>query len=473
MKNRHHVHRYLYLPAICILAASLLLPGCNGNGKETAVTPEEEVAVTPEKGEKETLPSSSFAQDYEGLLPPELARDFYPGELTREELLTYLSQARTVTGEVSESETWEGIIRITGDFWIRPEVTLTVKPGTIIFISALSDDQMTGKEAPKDGFNPKKPACDAVYTQNRVEIQIEGSLIARGTRDKPIIITSDAVSPGTDDWLGLQFHPDSTGEMERVIIEYNRILGISSSKVNIKQTILRNMMEAIVIMGNSEELLDVSPVITQSYIYNIGQTAITVRSGAPTISHNVIRARQDHEDLNLPGFEYCGIGIDHPAKPVIHHNFIEGGPPVPYNEYDRENYCEFIESYALVCHASIAPISISYNTFYKASRAGLEIFPSPLTIEYNNFIDNKTNLVVQESLYEPFDVWQQELFDKGIIKSLRAESIPAANNCWGSTSEQEITKSMQTSGLAEIQFRPIKNSFIEEALPDWREFPWQ
>jgi len=167
------------------------------------------------------------------------------------------------------------------------------------------------------------------------------------------------------------------------------------------------------------------------------------------------------------------IAVDHPAKPTIEHNFLEGGPAVPYNEYDIwGNYREFIEATGLCFHASIAPMSISYNTFYGASCAGLEVFPAPLTIEHNNFIDNKANLAVHEAFYEPSDAWQQELFEKGIIKPLRAQVIQAAENYWGTISEEEIIKSMKAHGLAKIEFETFQPCFIREALPGWHKFPW-
>jgi|GEM_PF-5456108 len=419
------------------------------------------------------VPSPEIIVDYSKFLPPKLAKDFYPNGLTRNELIAAKSKATGKTGVLEKDETWDGVISITGDLQVRPGVTLNIKPGTIILVSALSDDQKTGSISEQDQFNPKKPARDAPYTQSRVEITIDGSLIARGTREAPIIITSDAVVPQTDDWLGIQFSPGSTGELERVIVEYDRIFGISSSNVTIKQAIIRNMMEAIVIMGQREELLSLNPTITQSYIYNVGQNAITVRSGKPTITNNIIRPRQDTDTLNLPGFEYGAIGVDHPANPSISYNFIEGGPSIPYKEYDIwGNYHEYLESGGLVFHGSIAPSTIAYNTFYGAGLNGLEIYPSLIKIEHNNFINNKTNLMVYESQYEPSDIWQKKLFDEGIIKPLRAQRIQATNNYWGSLWKNEIAASICDNGLVQIEFEPYKTGFIAEALPAWREFLW-
>jgi hypothetical protein len=91
------------------------------------------------------------------------------------------------------------------------------------------------------------------------------------------------------------------------------------------------------------------------------------------------------------------------------------------------------------------PTSISYNTFDRASLAGPDAFPLLLTIEYNDFIGNETNLKLHDALYEPSDVWPQELFEKGIIKSLRTQVIQASNNYWGSSSKEEVVNNPPAS----------------------------
>jgi len=240
-------------------------------------------------------------EDYSKFLPPRLAKDFYPNGFTRDKLLALIPQALNRTGPINKDETWQDVIRVSGDVEVQGGVTLTIEPGTVIFVSALSDDQKAGRTEDQDLYNPKKPPWDGT---SRVTIEINGSLIACGTAEQPIIFTSDAIFPTTDDWGRLQF--GGTGELKRIVVEYSRQMAISSSQVRIEQAILRNMMETIVIQGQGDELLTINPTITQSYIYNIGQFAITVRSGTPIITHNIIRPRQDPEDLNLPGFEYGG-----------------------------------------------------------------------------------------------------------------------------------------------------------------------
>ena len=151
------------------------------------------------------------AENYQAFFPPMLAYDFYPNGLTRENLLTRLPEAVQKTGLIDQDENWDGVIRITGDLSIQQGVTIIIKPGTIVFVSARSDDQHTGAPAPKDNYNPKDPVKDENYVQNRVEIFNHGSLIARGTEEQPIIITSNASNPQSDDWIGPMTHHDGCG----------------------------------------------------------------------------------------------------------------------------------------------------------------------------------------------------------------------------------------------------------------------
>jgi hypothetical protein len=135
--------------------------------------------------------------------PPKLPKDFYPNNLTREELLAKLTQAKRKSGRISSSETWRGTILITGDITIDKNASLTIELGTVILVAARTDDQKSGRPSPPDLFNPKDPVKTEEYVRNRVEIEISGNLIARGTDESPIIITSSAQNPQSDDWMGL------------------------------------------------------------------------------------------------------------------------------------------------------------------------------------------------------------------------------------------------------------------------------
>jgi hypothetical protein len=287
--------------------------------------------------------------------------------------------------------------------------------------------------------------------------------IARGTPEQPIIITSDSQNPQNDDWQIFSVNEGAKLEMEYTIMEYFRVFSIHSD-VKITNSILRNMMECIVIWGQEKNLLDLNPIITQNYIYNCGHICITVlRFASPEITHNVVRARPDME---FPGFEYGAIAFGFSTKPFLEHNFIEGGPPVRYDYPDAwGRYREFLRGMGVNIHSPFG-LHVTYNTFYNCSEWGLEVNPYPLEVENNNFISNRVNLMVQKT-YEPdpFDPIEQELLRKYPVSPLN--SIIVANNYWGTADENKIRKLIEIHGDVKVDFTPYRTAFIKEALPDW------
>jgi hypothetical protein len=407
---------------------------------------------------------------YSIYLPPMLSKDFYPNGLNRDVLLSRLPDATRKTGIIDKNETWEGVIRITGDLRIAGNATLTINPGTVILVSSEGDDQKSGVPAPKDMFNPKDPVRDEDYVKSRVEIINDGRLIARGTKEQPIIITSDSPDPESDDWMGISTTPGSWLEFDWVLIEYFRIFGISSSNVTISKSILRNMLETVVIMGQGEELQTLSPTITHSHLYNAGHHVITIRSGSPVITHNVIRS---HPDMNLPGFELGAIGMDYPiGKIIINHNYIEGNQPLRFNAENSVGWQEWTTAEGAVLRG-MEYYEFVNNTVMNCEK-GLGAYPGPWIIENNNIFNNSVNLFLDDSRFEPADAWQRELFERGLImQPEKTDPFPVRNNYWGTGDEAEIAGKFQGTHLARIDFKPFRIEFINEALPDWQEFDWQ
>lgn len=400
---------------------------------------------------------------------PLLAKDFYPNGLTREDLLSRLPEAVQKTGSIEEDETWEGVIRVTGDLGIKEDATVTIKPGTIVFVAARSDDQKTGEGAPKDDFNPKDPVATKEYSQSRIDIVNDGSIIALGTKEQPIIITSDAEDPESDDWLGLNTVAGSRLEFRRVIVEYFRGFGIESSDVTIDQCIMRNMLETVNILGKEEDLLTVRPTITRSHLYNAGHHVLTFRSGAPVVKHNIIRS---HPDMEFPGYEQGAIGMDFPVTSiVIENNYLEGNQPV---RFDAE--VGIMREWTLAEGAVLRGLE-EYrfvNNTVVNSENGVGAYPGPWIIENNNIFNNTQNLFLDDSGYAPVgDPWQEDLFERGIIAQPSiVDPFPVKNNYWGTTDEKEIAKKIGGTHIAEVDFTPYKTSFIPEALPNWEEFEW-
>jgi len=110
----------------------------------------------------------------------------------------------TTSGVLQADETWnDEIVKITGDLIVPEGMTLTVAPGTTVEFLALNDD-MAG------GHNP-----------DRAELLIQGSLIAEGTADEPIVFTRrGAGTPAAGDWGGISQTGNGQLTLRHTTIEY-------------------------------------------------------------------------------------------------------------------------------------------------------------------------------------------------------------------------------------------------------------
>jgi len=100
-----------------------------------------------------------------------------------------------IDGEVH----WSGEVRVDGRVIVTRTGSLTIAPGTrVVFVPRDADGDGIG-----DG-----------------ELLVEGSLTARGTREKPILFTSGSESPQPADWKFLYLDFARHGELAHVISEY-------------------------------------------------------------------------------------------------------------------------------------------------------------------------------------------------------------------------------------------------------------
>ncbi|MFC1999973.1 hypothetical protein ACFLXE_04350 [Chloroflexota bacterium] len=409
--------------------------------------------------------------------------------MTRDDLLARLPEAVVKTGDVTANETWSGTIHVMGDVLVQTDATLTIEAGTLVLVAARSDDQQAGGMGDLDLFNPKDPPYDG---QNRTSFRVSGTLIINGSQEEPVILTSDATNPQNDDWgdVLLKPEPGCKVEITRAIIEFTGSVGIDSSEVMVRQSILRNMMGCVVIGGMGPETdpdtaLDLTPTLTQNYIYNGGRHMVTVRSGAPTISHNVIMARPD---MDTTGWEQGPLGLDFPSCPVIHHNYLDGSQPRPYDGEIFGEYLEFTQPEGFVM-AGICPFTFEYNTV-TGSPLAIIGHAGNWSLQHNNIIPIPATGAAAQSPYghgwnstltgihaydhrpEPSDQWQFVFLEEMGGVPLE-EEFSAPNNFWGTADPHGIEELLKPgNGCLRIEYQPFEAEFIVEALPDWHEFEW-
>lgn len=218
------------------------------------------------------------------------------------------------SGVIFRDEIWSGEIHITGDISTAPWVTLTILPGTVIKVAALSDDQHKGFDHPHDSFFPKDP--DRIETQS-TQIMIKGKLNAIGTPDNRIVFTSDSENPTTYDWDGLYI---SHGRLEYAIVEYARYNNFQeSSDVILAKNIFRNILECCICVGHVKPI-DIQ--ILNNDIYNCGHEGIDYPGGSSLIKGNYFHL-ENPEIQPDPYRGGHGIIVYKNAYPIIEDNVFE------------------------------------------------------------------------------------------------------------------------------------------------------
>ncbi len=198
--------------------------------------------------------------------------------------------AQTVSGTLTEDETWSGTIGITGDVTVPYDITLTINPGTVIEFTPLSDDTNGGADSSR---------CELIIN--------EGTIYAAGMIGNEIIFTSAGTEPAPYDWYGIRFIDsyDPYCELQYCDIQwaYNAVSLSSSSPTVSHCTIGNNHFRGI-----TGTLSSYPMTIENNEIFNsIGSSegcGIYIdfnNDRAATISGN-----------NLYGHADCGIYFDMP-----------------------------------------------------------------------------------------------------------------------------------------------------------------
>ncbi len=190
---------------------------------------------------------------------------------------------RTVTrwGTITQNTTWSGTIHVSADITVSSGVTLTIDPGTQIYIAEDDNDQ-GGADASKIEFN------------------VAGTISANGSTSP---ITIQSMSP-TGSWVGLKFQSGSSATLTNVrikdavrAVESNVSMTLTNCALTdcetgidiysgttslTKCTIANNSVSATVVRGSS------SIAINKTVIAFNGGPAVRVISGTPSMSNSIV-----------------------------------------------------------------------------------------------------------------------------------------------------------------------------------------
>lgn len=133
--------------------------------------------------------------------------------------------------KINTSRVWEGKIYVYGKVLVTQNATLTIKPGTKIFFNKVDQDN--------DG-------------QSETTLIVNGNIIAEGTKDLPILFSSNEPNKDWGDWKEIQINHAKNFKFLHSVFEFSEYgLHIHFSQGIIKDCIFRKNGDATR-LGNSK-----------------------------------------------------------------------------------------------------------------------------------------------------------------------------------------------------------------------------
>ncbi|MCB9788533.1 MAG: PKD domain-containing protein [Deltaproteobacteria bacterium] len=163
-----------------------------------------------------------------------------------------------VHGVYRQDAFWEGTVDVGGDVDIRPGVTLTIAPGSVLRF-AQGDAAATGTDT---GLS---------------ELRIQGALVAQGTEEAPILFES-GFAPGTRRWSGILFDEGvGASSLSHIIVRHAALcVGATGRPLTIQDAEFDTCAGAIAVSGGSLEL-------TRAHITG-SDTAVSLTAAPATVS---------------------------------------------------------------------------------------------------------------------------------------------------------------------------------------------
>lgn len=136
-----------------------------------------------------------------------------------------VSGEAVVRGSVAADTLWSGSVIVSGQVVVKKGVTLTILPGTTVRFAWIDEDG----NGIGDG-----------------ELNVEGRLVARGTREQPIVFTSAREQPAPNDWTYVMISTSRKSIVERCLFEYGFTgLQVHLSSVSVRDSRFRRNFEGL------------------------------------------------------------------------------------------------------------------------------------------------------------------------------------------------------------------------------------
>jgi len=149
-----------------------------------------------------------------------------------------------VRGGVVADSVWSGAVTVIGQAVVKKGATLTILPGSTVRFAWLDEDG----NGIGDG-----------------ELNVEGRLVARGTREQPITFTSARENPAPKDWTYVMISTSRESIVEHCLFEYGFTgLQVHLSSVAVRDSRFRRNFEALR-FSTSEILVERNEIAGNTY----------------------------------------------------------------------------------------------------------------------------------------------------------------------------------------------------------------
>lgn len=237
------------------------------------------------------------------------------------------------SGELTQDEVWDGQIYITSSVIVPADITLTIRPGTIVGFEPKDEPseiivhgELYAEGAPDRmivlGSLGKSQTIPDVETEEIVETNINIQNSSPQSFQKPT-----ASPPQTGDWKGITIETQSPNSR----LTYCRIQHATNAILCKTDTV---QIERCLLTENNIGVLceNTNPSISSNEFNRNGSGAQFRGSSAPEVEYNEFAANR------------YGIVCEDDSRPRIHHNNI------------RSNY-----EYAIICYSTSSPEIVSNN----------------------------------------------------------------------------------------------------------------
>ncbi len=306
----------------------------------------------------------------------------YPGGQENGGCALPTAQNATTSGSLGGNETWSGEITLTGDVYVPAGTTLTIEPGTTVYLMPDSDDQACC------GTDTSDPNWDS---RAAIEINaVDGILIAEGTADQPIVFEPLGEPSGLlslifiegqrASWDGLRVGRGSRITHARIA---NANIGVH---IRACQTCEREDAERAATTVSHTQIEDsrrygiavndTDAILIRNDINRAAQAAVAVsNAGNLTMTHNQVRNSAKGLQIN---------NGSRSAVAVRNNLFIDNGTAIEAAEVADLEIAN--NTVALAAGAAGEWASGTEVVTRDTSRRGISVFPAARTRIVNNLI---------------------------------------------------------------------------------------